>query len=294
MGRPLSLLLAQVPPLPAGAGLDEFGDAARDLVAAFSDAQLVVFPEYHLCWVEGRDAGEREEAWRRLAEPLDGPRLRGLAALARSLGRWLLPGTVPELGPGGELWNTAVLLSPDGGVAGAYRKLFPWRPFEPWTPGTGFCVVTVPGVGRLGLSVCYDVWFPEVFRNLAWLGAEVFVNVSLTSTCDRPQERLLAQAHAIANQAFFVNVNGAWPPGAGRSAVIDPEGRVRISSEEAAPLVLTDVIDLDDVRRVRAHGTCALNRLWRQWRPGDPVLELPAYEGRIDPARWAGEGPGGG
>lgn len=294
MARALSLLLAQLPPLPAGAGVREFGDAAAGLVASFPDAQLVVFPEYHLCWVAGSTAAEREEAWRRAAEPLDGPRLRGLAALARSLKRWLLPGTVPERGPRGELWNTAVLLSPEGELAGAYRKLFPWRPFEPWTPGADFCVVPVPGVGRLGLSICYDVWYPEVFRSLAWLGAEVFLNVSLTSTCDRPQERLLAQAHAVANQAFFVNVNGAWPPGAGRSAVIDPEGRVRVSSEDASPIVLTDRIDLDEVRRVREHGTCALNRLWHQWRDGDPVLTLPAYEGRLDPARWAREGPGGG
>ncbi|MBX6384205.1 MAG: carbon-nitrogen hydrolase family protein, partial [Microbispora sp.] len=148
-----------------------------------------------------------------------------------------------------------------------------------------FVVADLPGVGRIGLSVCYDAWFPEVARHLAWLGAEVIVNPVMTTTADRAQELVLARANAIANQVFVVSVNTAAPVGTGRSLVADPEGRVRVEAGEAAT-VLTDVIDLDDVTRVRRHGTAGLNRVWSQFTDADPPLELPLYQGRIDPGRW--------
>jgi hypothetical protein len=69
----------------------------------------------------------------------------------------------------------------------------------------------LPGFGRVGLSICYESWFPELARHLAWRGAEVILNPTLTPTADRPQELVLARAQAIVNQVYVVGVHGAAP-----------------------------------------------------------------------------------
>ena len=120
--------------------------------------------------------------------------------------------------------------TPDGTIAASYRKVFPWRPYERYRPGTRFVTADLAGVGRVGLSVCYDSWFPEHTRHLAWMGAEVMVNVVKTTTVDRAQELVLARANAIVNQVFFVSVNAAAPVGRGQSLVVDPEGLVRVAA----------------------------------------------------------------
>ena len=172
----------------------------------------------------------------------------------------------------------------------SYRKLFPWRPYETCTPGDRFVVAELTGVGRVGLSICYDSWFPEVARHLAWMGAELIVSPTLTTTSDRAQELVLARSQAITNQLFFISANAAAPGATGRSLVVDPEGHVRGEAGEAAT-VLTDVVDLDQCASVRRYGTSGLNRMRQQFGPGDPPLELPLYSGRIDPATWGGDQP---
>jgi hypothetical protein len=85
---------------------------------------------------------------------------------------------------------------------------------------------------------------------------------------------------------FVVSANAAAPVGTGQTIVVDPEGMVRVKAPSEAPTILTDVIDFDEVTRVREFGTCGLNRLWSQFRPEDAVLELPVYGGSIDPSAW--------
>ncbi len=170
-----------------------------------------------------------------------------------------------------------------------YRKYFPWRPYEPYRPGDEFTVFDIPDIGRIGLAICYDIWFPEVVRHLAWMGAEVVINPAQTSTFDRPQEKILLQANSIFNQIFIVSVNAAAPAGTGQSMVTDPEGNIRTKAPSESPAVLTDVLNLDEVERVRSYGTAGINCLWHQFKPGDRSLELPLYEGRIDPDRWLPE-----
>ncbi len=285
MSRPLPIAVVQAEPVPVDAPLDVFARSVTELVEGFGQARLAVYPELHLFGTDEdpRTTNERLEA---AAEPLDGPRCRGLAELAGDLGVWLVPGSVCERGEDGHLYNTAVVFSPSGELAASYRKVFPWRPYEPYRPGDRFVVVDVPEVGRLGLSICYDAWFPEVTRHLAWLGAEVVLNVVKTTTADRAQELVLARANAIVNQVFVVSVNCAGPVGTGQSLVVDPEGTVRVATAGATPTVLTDVLDLDHVVRARTFGTAGLNRMWEQFVDGDAPLELPLYDGRIDPARW--------
>ena len=90
-----------------------------------------------------------------------------------STGVWLVPGSVFERADDGPIHNTAVVFSPDGELVARYRKVFPWQPHEECAPGDGFVTFDIPDVGRIGLAICYDGNFPETFRQLAWMGAEV-------------------------------------------------------------------------------------------------------------------------
>jgi predicted amidohydrolase len=283
--RPLPVALVQAPEVPIATELDRFADEVAGLLKRFPQTRLVAYPEVHLCGTD--PAGDEAAELAEYAQPLDGKRVQGLADLAGDLGIWLVPGTVAERGPAGELFNTAVVLSPQGKLAASYRKIFPWRPYEPFDPGEEFVVVDLPDTGRIGLAICYDIWFPEVGRHLAWMGAEAVLNLVRTTTADRPKELVLIQATAIANQVYVLSVNTAGPVGTGRSLIVDPEGLVRAEAPGEMPVVLTDVIDLDAVSRVREFGTAGLNRPWRQFAPGDKPVELPLYGGRMDPARWS-------
>jgi len=286
MSRPLPIAAVQAAPHSVDSPWSGFTAEVSELVRDLPATKLVVYPELHLQGTEHLTSNRAE----RLADAavrLDGPELAELATLAGDLGIWLVPGSICERGDAGQIFNTAVVLTPDGTIAASYRKIFPWRPYEPYVPGTRFVTAELAGVGRVGLSICYDAWFPEHVRHLAWMGAEVIVNVVKTTTSDRAQELVLARANAIVNQVFWVSVNVAAPVGRGQSVVVDPEGLVRVAAPSENPVVLTDVLDLDHVTRARTFGTAGLNRLWDQFRPDDEPLPLPLYEGRIDPANWA-------
>ena len=289
MTRILQIVAVQAPPLPIGTPLEVFADEVCSIAAAHPGpaVRLVVYPELHLFGPEHLAPADRNQLLDASAVALDAPLIAELGAIARAAGVWLLPGSVCERGPAGELFNTALVFSPTGELTASYRKIFPWRPYEPYEPGGEFVVFDIPGTGRLGLSICYDAWFPEVTRHLAWMGAEAVVNVVKTTTPDRAQEVVLAQANSIVNQTFTVSVNCAGPIGEGRSLIVDPEGAVLASASSADPAVLVETIDLDAVTRVRQSGTAGSNRMWDQFRPTDAPLELPLYSGRIDPERWA-------
>jgi predicted amidohydrolase len=292
--RTITVAAVQAAPL-AAAGLPVFGRS--DTVTAFAahvhavrsqiaGPALLVYPEIHLFGTEDRPTAERKRLLRDAAEPLDGELVTRLGEIARDAGAWLVPGSVCELRPGGEPFNTALVFSPDGDLVGTYRKVFPWRPYERFTPGDRFVTVDIPDTGRIGLSICYDAWFPEVSRHLAWMGADVIVNVVKTTTPDRAQEIVLARANSIVNQVFTVSVNCAGPVGMGQSLLVDPEGAVLQESTDATPGVLYQTLDLGHVDRVREFGTAGTNRMWSQFLTTDAPIELPLYSGRIDPNDW--------
>ncbi len=293
MTRSLSIVAAQYAPLEIGSPFARFADQARQAVASSPGVQMLVFPELHLFHSALEGLAEMNAALRQAAQPIDGPLDAQFAALAVELGVWLAPGSICERGPKGELFNTTVVYSPSGVREAAYRKIFPWRPSEPFDPGDRFVTFDIPGVGRVGLSICYDAWFPEVMRQLTWDGAEMILNLVKTTTADREHELILARANAIVNQVFMVSVNCAAPVGMGQSLVVGPEGEVRQQVTAATPALLHDLIDFDRVSLVRERGTCGVNRMWSQFTPTDAPIELPIYGGRIDPRRWrpAGRGP---
>ncbi|UKA76459.1 carbon-nitrogen hydrolase family protein [Arthrobacter sp. FW306-07-I] len=285
MQRILPLIAAQSRPRLIGEPVSAFADEVKAALEAQQHSKLVVFPELHLFGDQNPDL-QRTEMLQASAEPLDGPRVKELQQLAKDLNIWLVPGSVCERGPQGQLFNTQLVLSPEGELAGYYRKIFPWRPFEPYDPGDRFTTVDLPGIGRVGLNICYDAWYPEVSRQLAWMGAEVILNVVKTTTPDRKQELVLAKANAIVNQVFMVSVNCAGPTGQGRSIIVDPEGNTLAEAPDDQPQLLTAELDLAAVDQVRTHGTENLNRPWSQFREGEPAVELSVYQGRINPATW--------
>jgi predicted amidohydrolase len=268
------LQTAGVPGDPA-ATLEAFERNVRSLRATFDELQLVVAPELHLMALRPLledDAGPRD-----LAVEIPGELTERLGKLARETRLWLVPGSVYERASDA-VANTAVVLSPAGALVASYRKCFPWQPYETTRPGTQTVCFDIDGVGRFGLAICHDGAFPEVFRSLAWQGAEAIFQVTLTGTSDRDAETVVARANAIVNQVAVVNVNAAAPVGNGRSLVIDPEGAVRYEAGVGEEVV-TAVLDLDQVQRVRERGSFGINRLWEEMDRVGPSLELPLYGG---------------
>lgn len=188
----------------------------------FPWVQLVVLPELCTFGPSTRLAvgmpGEVENCFRE-------------AALKNDL--WLIPGSIFER-RGQDIYNTAPVINPQGEVIARYRKQYPFLPYEKGvTAGDDFVVFDIPGAGRIGLIICYDMWFPETVRTLAWMGAEAVICPSLTNTIDREVELAIARSNAATNQLYFFKPEfgrptGSWPDhlrGARRAD--HPPGRCR-------------------------------------------------------------------
>lgn len=256
---------------------DRFVDQVRSVRALWPDVQLVLAPELLLAAEPPLLAtvpGLRERA----ATPIPGPLTERICWLAQDLGMWLVPGSLYERAPDDRIYNSAIVASPAGDLVAVYRKVFTWRPYERNAPGDSFVAFDLPGIGRAGLAICCDGSFPETYRQLAWLGAEIVFQPTLTTTRDREIELVCARANAFCNQLFVVNCNAADPVSVGQSIVVDPEGIVRQqagSGEEA----LVDVLDLDAVTKARRHGALGLNRPLEQLYRDGPRITLPMYGG---------------
>jgi formamidase len=287
MGRSLFVAGLQSAGVPgdSAATLARFERDVRTLCSTFDGLELVVAPELHLMALLPL-LGESGLSESELAIDVPGELTERLGALARETGLWLVPGSVYERTTDG-VANTALVLSPAGELVASYRKCFPWQPYETTLPGSTTVCFDIDGVGRFGLAICHDGAFPEIFRSLAWQGAEAIFQVTLTDTSDRDIETVVARANAYVNQVAVVNVNAAAPVGNGRSLVIDAEGAVRYEASVAEE-VLTAVLDLDAVARVRERGAFGINRLWEEMDRVGPGLELPLYGGgRYTPRRNA-------
>jgi len=217
----------------------------RHIRARFPWVRMVLFSEL-------APLGPRHEA-----EPLPGPTEERLCALARDSGLWLIPGSIFEkaAGPAGDVvYNTTSVINPQGEVIRRFRKLFPFRPYErDVAGGSDFCVFDVPEIGRFGVSICYDMWFPETTRTLVAMGAEVILHPTMTDTIDRDVELAIARASAVTNQVYFFDVNGVGDGGPGRSIICDPSGYVLHQAAAGAEIMPIDV-DLAKLRLEREHG----------------------------------------
>ena len=225
-------------------------EAAERLVraAAASGAEMVALPEkWNLL-----AGGSRLLAG---AEPLDGPSLTSARAWARELGIHLLAGSICERGPEDKAFNTSVLVGPDGDDLAAYRKIHmfdvdvggvSYRESDDEEPGEEIVTASLAET-TVGLSVCYDLRFPELYRILALRGARVVtVPSAFTRATGRDHWEVLLRARAIENQAFVLAPNqvGEAPPhfsSNGRSLIVDPWGVVLATAPDEECFVAADL-----------------------------------------------------
>lgn len=270
----------------ADATFKKMEDVALNIHKGFPWVNMVVFHELVVPGLVQFVTPEDKDWWMKNSGPVPGPQTDRLCELARKTRQWLVPGSMWEIADG-KMYNTSVAISPDGDIVAKYRKMFPWLPYEAGTSaGNEFCVFDIPNVGRFGLCICYDMWFPETARTLAWMGAEVIIQPTLTPTSDRPLELVMARANALFNQCYFVSVNGVGMWGGGRSTVIDPDGRV-LQEAGTNQTFMTEMIDLDHTSRTREFGTLGLAQTLKQLR--DSGHTFPIYEN----GKLAGDGFGG-
>jgi predicted amidohydrolase len=265
-----------VVPWDVDATVDKLTEIVNQIAKTLPWAQMLIFHELAVSAVAQFVAAPTAEPWKEIAaEPIPGPLSDRLCELARQTGKWLVPGSMYEV-QNEAIYNTALVISPSGEIVAKYRKMFPWLPYESeTTPGDQFCVFDIPEVGRFGLCICYDAWYPEMVRTLAWMGAEVILHPTLTATSDRSAELVLSQANAIFNQCYFVDINGVGPWGGGRSLIVDPDGRVLQQAGEGNT-VMSEMLDLDRAQRAREFGTLGLCQTWKQLR--DQEIEFPLYQ----------------
>jgi predicted amidohydrolase len=217
--------------------------------AAAEGAELVVLPEK---WtVLGPP-----EAIRSCAEPLDGPALTAASGWARELGIHLVAGSVPEIVPDWEkLANTSVMYGPDGEPSAIYRKIHmfdvevgevTYRESEVEQAGDQIAIGEAGGA-MVGLTICYDLRFPELYRILALRGARVItVPSAFTERTGRDHWEVLIRARAIEDQVFVVAAGqiGFAPPhyhSYGRSMIVDPWGVVLAQAADTECFVSADL-----------------------------------------------------
>ena len=263
--------------------LDATGDVdaniarAADLAdeAAAGGARLVALPEY--LQYRGGDDGYRASA-----RPIPGEHTAPFAEVARRHDAWILVGSLAEASDDPDRpWNTSVLIRPDGSIETTYRKVHLFdvavddgpadRESARVSPGDRPVVADVDGV-TIGLSICYDLRFPELYRSLALAGAEVLtVPANFTERTGRDHWEVLLRARAIENGAWVIapaQVGG--PPGGpafGRSMVIDPWGTVIAQAPDAVSIVRAE-LEIDRVAAVRRQIPALANRRPDAYRLG--------------------------
>ncbi len=209
------------------------------------------------------------------AQPQGGEFENHYQDLAKQLGIWLVPGSYYE-NANGAIYNTTPVINPEGKIIDRYRKIFPFFPYEKdISCGKDFVVFEVPDVGKFGLMICYDQWFPEVARNLAWMGAEAILCPTLTNTIDRPVELTLAKANATVNQCYFFNINGVGDLGYGQSIVLGPQGETIYQANVGREIIPVE-IDFQKVRDVRERGLHGLCQTLKNFR--DQPISFPVYQ----------------
>jgi deaminated glutathione amidase len=235
--------------------------------AVSAGADLVALPELWSC--HGLD-----EVYRENAEPVPGPTTEFMADLARELAIYLLGGSILEGEPSARrLSNTSTLFDPSGEMTAVYRKIHLFdvkvsdrEYLESANIAPGNEIVTAKaGAATLGLSVCYDLRFPELYRLLALRGAEILaVPAAFTLQTGKDHWELLLRARAVENQAFVVapaqwgqKADGRWTYG--RSMIVDPWGTVLATCPDRDGYALA-TLDLDFLDRFRAEFPALANR----------------------------------
>ncbi len=203
-------------------------------LAAAQGSQLIVLPELFNLYGNLRQAAAE-------AEPLNGRTATLLQRLATETNAWIIGGSFAEIGTDGKAFNTSLAIDPQGNIRGMYRKLHLFdvdlgetlrvTESDSLHPGKEIsCLET--GLAKIGISICYDLRFPELYREQSRRGVELMcIPAAFTQKTGRDHWHLLARARAVENQCFVIAANqvGEHAPGSasyGHSLIIDPWGEV--------------------------------------------------------------------
>jgi predicted amidohydrolase len=242
---------------------------ARDLLgrAAAAGAELAVLPEYVDYLGPGKTAPK--------PEPIDGEFAAFFADAARELGISVHAGSFHETGPDeARTYNTSLLFNPAGERVAVYRKIHlydveiagrvSYQESRSVAPGSETVVIEIGGVST-GLSICYDLRFPELYRSLAIAGAKILVvPAAFMMHTGRDHWEVLLRARAIENQCYVLAAGqiGDHEPGRtcfGRSMIIDPWGTVLAQAPDTVGIVTAD-LDLDRLDTIREELPSLANR----------------------------------
>lgn len=241
-------------------------ERARDLIrqAAHAGAKIVGLPE-NFAYL-GSDGDHKLSLAEEIGDEAGGPILSAMRSAARASGVWLLLGGFPERTAAGRIGNTSVLMDPDGRVRARYRKIHlfdvdvpggqRFRESETVAPGDAPVVAETPW-GGLGLSICYDLRFPELYRAMSAAGARIItVPSAFTRETGKDHWHVLLRARAIENQAFVIapaqfGFHGGKRASYGHALVVDPWGVVlgECGDREGFALAWLDFEYQDQVRR---------------------------------------------
>ena len=252
--------LAAAVQMTSGEDKEENVKLAEELLdeAAKRQARLVVLPEVFNFIGSAKDEPEQ-------AETIPGPTTEKMAAKAREHGYWLVAGSILEKVEGKKkIYNTTTIFSPEGKLTARYRKLHlfdvdveggPRVMESAFREGGGEVVTTETELCVLGLSICYDLRFPEIYREMVFRGAELITVASdFTLLTGKDHWESLLRARAIENQVYLIAPNQVGQKknfaAYGHSMIVDPWGKVLTQARDEA-CVITAEIDLDYQKKVR-------------------------------------------
>jgi predicted amidohydrolase len=256
---------------------------AEELIddAAATGARVIALPEY-VNYLGPRDGHEE------IAETVPGPITERFAAKARQHGVYLLGGSFHERsGTPGKYYNTSVLIDPNGEIVAKYRKIHLFdidlsgnvsaNESETILPGDEIVTAEIDG-HTVGMTICYDLRFPELYRLLALQGAEVlFVPAAFTMFTGKDHWHTLLKARAIENQAFVIapgQIGSHEPDDSrcyGHSLVVDPWGTVLADSPDKEGIVTAE-LDFDYLAKLRKQLPSLANRQPNTYREREAIL----------------------
>ena len=256
MSRLLGIAACQLEVIP--------GEIEKNLENLVKQIELV---KYYSPWVRIVVASELilqgSPNFQEIAQKIPGAISDFCSKVAKEHNIYLIPGSMYEK-KDDQIYNSSPVYDDQGNIINIYHKMYPWRPHEKTTSGGETLVFDMPGIGKIGLCNCYDLWFPELIRDLVFKGAEIIFIPTAAGTQDRDQEVILTQAAAIQNQCYVVSVNGLGVNGVssggkGKSLIVDPEGHI-IQKAGQLQENLIAMVDLEHVQRTRDYGVAGVSR----------------------------------
>tara|TARA_B100000575_G_scaffold91320_1_gene72582 strand:- start:19848 stop:20687 length:840 start_codon:yes stop_codon:yes gene_type:complete len=192
-------------------------------------------------------------------------------SLAKEKQTWIIPGTFYEQ-TNNNIFNVAPVINSKGEIVTKAYKMFPWLPYEENVSlGNEMCIFDFPGFGKIGIHICYDLWFPESARMMALNGALAIINPTLTPTIDREIETIMARSTAAQQQLYYIDINSCGEQGCGLSIAVNPDGEVLHESHNSEDIFNVELSN-NKVLKSRKYGMFNLGQPLKSFRD-HPLFE---------------------